>query len=305
MIKKINKKTFFSTLFSTGFIVLLSVFMPTDVSAATISASSDALVNANDTAIIRVYLNTEGETINSIDGSIVLTDEHKGNFEIKELSLVNSSFTMWPRKPSLEEGRAISFVGGVPGGVTGEKLLLFSVVVKINQEGKFTISPKVITSFLNDGLGTTRNITKNSSTINIGTAREKPQDVWKEIISNDNNAPEPFTIELIQDQNLYDGKKFISFETTDKESGISHYEVTEGNNPPVRTGTQYVLIDQDGTLDVIVAAYDKAGNFQTSTFVQKKAFPWASLVMVCIGVTILYLIIRKLRKRKRNANQVH
>ncbi len=301
MINTINKKTFFGTLFYTGFVVLFGMLMPTDVFAASISASSDTQINANDTAIIRVYLDTEGENINSVDGSISLSDEHNGNFEIKELSLVNSVFPMWPRKPSLEEGRAISFVGGAPGGLNGQKLLLFSIVVKINQEGKFSISPKTITSYLNDGLGTTRIITKGTSTINIGVARETSQDAWKEIISNDNNAPEPFTIELIQDQNLYDGKKFISFETTDKESGISHYEVKEGNNPPVRTGTHYVLIDQDSKIDLTVAAYDKAGNFQIATFSQKKAFPWASLLMVCIGISLIYIVIKKLRRKKRNA----
>lgn len=270
--------------------------------ASSISASSNSSIYANDTAIIGVYLNTEGEKINTIDGSIVLSDEYQGNFEIKELSLVNSAFTMWPRKPSLEENRTISFVGGVPGGVVGDKLLLFSIAVKINQEGKFTISPKALTSLLNDGLGTTLAITKNSSTINVGQARETPKDVWKEIISNDNNAPEPFTIELIQDQNLYDGKKFLSFETTDKESGISHYEVTEGKNQPVRTGTHYILIDQNGKFDVIVAAYDKAGNFQTSTFIQKSSFPWKLIVAVLLGVSVLYVVVRIIRKRNKNGN---
>lgn len=64
-------------------------------------------------------------------------------------------------------------------------------------------------------------------------------------------------ITLAQDENLYDGKKFISFETTDKESGISHYEVKEGAYPIVRAEMNYVLIDQKGKSDITVTAYNK------------------------------------------------
>lgn len=285
----------------TALFVIGMCLSPMHSLAATISASSGSALSAGDTAIIDVFLDTEGETLNSIDGSITLSDDHNGNFEVKDLSVVNSAFTMWPRKPSLEDKGKISFVGGIPGGIKGDHLSLFKIVVKVNQSGNFSIKPNTITSYLNDGLGTSRSIDKESTSITVGPAREKAQDKWQEIVSNDNTAPEPFTIQVVQDSYLYDGKKFISFETTDKQSGISYYEVKEGNRPPVRTGTSYVLINQNGPVDVVVTAYDKAGNFQVAVMSKKKAVNWIVVLEWVALISVLYLGIKKVRRKKTHA----
>lgn len=277
-------------------------FDASSVSAATLSASTGNAVSAKDTAIIDVYLNTEGEVLNSVDGSVVLSDTHNGNFEVKELSTVNSKFTMWARKPSLSSGGVVSFVGGTPGGIQGEKVLMFKLVVKINDAGDFTIAPRDLTAYLNDGLGTSRQITKNSSTISVSTAREIPQDSWKQIISNDNVAPLPFTITMIHDSNLYGGKKYLSFETIDQESGISYYQVKEGDLPAVRTGTEYLLNDQNGSSDVVVTAYDKAGNFQVAIYSPEKSTNWMIVGAILVFIVVLYFTIKILRKRRRNAS---
>ncbi len=282
--------------------LLLIVFLPKTIFSASINVSSGDMVSAGDTSILEVYLDTEGQVINSIDGSITLSDEHNGNFEIRDLNLVNSAFSMWPRKPSLEEGHTISFVGGIPGGVNSARVSLFKVVVKINESGDFTITPNKITAYLNDGLATALDITKNISTIAIGGKKTEIKDKWKEIISNDNNAPAPFNIELLKDINLYDGNKFISFETTDVESGISYYEVREGNYPPVRAGNSYVLIDQSSDADIIVTAYDKAGNFQVATLKQKDSINWLGIFVVLLLVILVKKIIKRIRKGRNKVN---
>jgi hypothetical protein len=174
--------------------------------------------------------------------------------------------------------------------------------VKINESGDFTITPNKITAYLNDGLATALDITKNISTIAIGGKKTEIQDKWKEIISNDNNAPAPFTIELLRDINLYDGNKFISFETTDVESGISYYEVREGNYPPVRSGNSYVLIDQSSDVDIIVTAYDKAGNFQVATLKQKDSINWLGIFVVLLLVILVKKIIKRIRKGRNKVN---
>ena len=167
------KYKFLNTL---GILILFTiVFVPSKIFAATINISSGSLVNKGDTSVIDIYLNTEGQNINSLDGSISLSDDHGGNFEVKDLSLSNSVFTMWPRKPSLEDGQKISFVGGVPGGINGDRMLLFKVIVKINQAGDFKITPKNLTAYLNDGLGTSIKIAENSSTILISKAQDNPK----------------------------------------------------------------------------------------------------------------------------------
>lgn len=295
IIKKINKKVgLVLVIFLLGIIIY-----PNKIFAATISTSSDSAVSSGDTSIINIFLDTEGELINTIDGSVAFGDDHSGNFEVKDISLVNSVFSMWPRKPSLDEGHKISFVGGVPSGIKGNRLLLFKVIVKINESGNFYITPSNITSYLNDGLATPRFITKDISTISVGVSNDTQIDRWKEIISNDNIAPEPFTVNLVQDINLYDGKKFLFFEAIDSQSGISYYEVREGIYPAVRTGTSYVLIDQNKTDDIVVTAYDKAGNFQVATLKVKEPIHWVSIVAYVILILCFYFLFKKIRKNKK------
>lgn len=280
--------------------IVVSVFLVPRVSyGATITASSTDAIASGDTSIIHVYLDTEGETINSVDGVVMLSDEHGGNFEIKDLSVANSVFTMWPNKPSLETGHMIKFIGGIPGGVTGEHLLLFKMIIKINQPGTFEIIPGVVTAYLNDGVPTPRVITPKTSSIVVGSPRETAQDKWKEIISNDNTAPDRFTVRLVSDPYLYGGKKFVSFETVDNESGISHYEVQEGTRTPVRSGTNYILINQEQDVDITVTAYDKAGNFQVAVLKADKPINWLSIVVTLIILISAYFIIKKLRKKKK------
>lgn len=289
-----------------NFLLMLAILgvlvIPTTTSAASLKVSSGSAVSSGDTSIIEIYLDTEGKNINTIDGSIVLSDTHQGNFEIKDVSLVNSAFTMWPRKPSLGEGHQISFVGGVPGGVVGDRLLLFKVIVKINDSGEFKITPNKILAYLNDGLGTGVELSRDVSVINIGSSKGSPKDNWAEIISNDNTAPLKFEVVLNQDANLFDGKKFISFETTDAESGIDYYEVMEGSYPLVRSGTNYVLIEQDKDLKVVVYAYDKAGNFQVATLDNQTPINWVGIAIVILLVVTLRKVFLKFRNKNRNQN---
>lgn len=284
--------------------ILCLILAPRLVGAAVISASTDSSVSAMDTAIVNVFINTEGQNINSVDGSISLSDEHGGNFEVRDISLVDSVFTMWPRKPSLEAGQKIYFVGGVPGGVKGDKLLLFRIIVKINASGNFSVSPNKLVAYLNDGSGTGVNISGSNSLIVVGKAKSEPQDKWKEIVSNDNVAPEPFTINVVQDKNLFDGRKFLSFETFDSGSGVSYYEVQEGKNPPVKTGNTYMLIDQAGKVDIVVTAYDKAGNFQIATLKVNKGINWLAIAFYVVILSILYMAILRIIKIKKRKNVI-
>lgn len=275
---------------------------PNSSFAASIKVSTENSIFAGDTSILYVYLDTEGQVVNSVDGSLTLSDEHNGNFEVQEISLANSVFTMWPRKPSLEIDNKISFVGGSPEGLSGNMLLLYKVIVKINAPGEFSVTPNEVTVYLHDGQGSSVKTNSDVSKIVVGEPRGSVQNKWQEIVSKDNTAPRAFTIDLLQDPVLYDGKKFILFETTDTESGVNYYEVKEGDYPFVRSGTTYVLIDQNSDKDIVVIAYDKAGNFQTSTLKQKAPINWPGVV---IAVLVIVLIRKMIRRSRRKRNKIN
>lgn len=271
--------------------------VPNRIFAANMDISAGDTVSASDTSIISVFLNTEGQLINSIDGSIKLSDQNNGNFEIKDINLANSVFTIWPRKPSLQDGHSIVFVGGVPGGLSGSRLLLFQVIVKINEPGEFKITPKDTIVYINDGLGTPIEIEEEIFTIIVGEEKGEPQNEWQEIISKDNTAPLPFKVTLMQDEYIYEGRKFIAFETVDTESGISYYEVKEGGYPSVRSGTNYILIDQDNSAEIVVTAYDKAGNFQVSTLKKNEPIHWESILLALLIIFLIFGITKWIKGR--------
>lgn len=283
-------------------LLLLVIILPGKIFAAKITASSTDIVSAGDTSMVNIYLDTQGQQINSIDGSIILRDESGGNFEVKDLSVANSVFNMWPGRPSLEDGHKIKFVGGIVGGVNGDHLLIFKIIVKINQPGNFSVIPDVITAYLNDGIPTKVNVTEDISKISVGVKKDQAQDKWEEIISNDNIAPNRFEIKLIKDPYLYDGKKFIIFETTDAQSGIDYYEVKEGNREGVRSGTNYVLIDQNKNEKITVTAYDKANNFQVATINTREKIKWGSIAITLIILSIFYKIFKRWKKKRKQKN---
>ena len=271
-------------------VLLLTVGQTETVNAATLYAQPLSAIGAEDVFVVDVLLDTEGETINTIDGLVKLSSTVPG-IEVRDISTAGSVISMWPRSPSLsEKGDTITFTGGVPGGISGKDLQVFKIVISVSKASELQIVSDNIKVYLNDGKGTSVSAKTRFSPINIGVKKAVPVDVWKDAIANDNISPEPFTIKILQDENLYGGSKFISFSTTDKQSGISHYEVKEGMMDAVRTGETYVLIDQTGKSDIIVTAFDNAGNTRSSAVLPKDGpIDWMS---VFFGTVIAALILK-------------
>jgi hypothetical protein len=118
--------------------------------------------------------------------------------------------------------------------------------------------------------------------------------------------PSPFSIELVQDNNVFNGKYYIVFSTTDKQSGIDHYEVLEEpirelslfkwgapNHAWVRVKNPYVLTDQRLQSVIRVKAVDKAGNERIATYAptdtSRMIDPYSALV-AGVGVALLFLV---------------
>ena len=125
---------------------------------------------------------------------------------------------------------------------------------------------------------------------------------WSEVVTKDKVPPENFVITFGQDASVYEGKKFISFETTDALSGMDYFEVKEGENSPVKTGSPYVLKDQSGKSKIQVIAYDKAGNSKISTWnpsVTTKNNLILILVSLVIIISAIIFVIKILLKKMK------
>lgn len=262
--------------------------LPFLTQAVSITAKVEKEVRAGDTFVIDVVANTEGQNINTIEGDLLFSDRTK-NFEVKDVSLAGSGLTLWPRRPSLSAtGDQISFSGGIPGGTTGE-VPLFKIVVTTKQPGEFRVGFGDVSAYANDGKGSQLSVTRVDQLIPIMAPGVESVDQWNGIISTDNIPPQPFQITLYKDSQLYNGQKFISFPAVDNESGVAYYEVQEGNTLPIRTGDQYVLIDQKIKQPITVTAFDLAGNTRTGIYTGKTSVNWYAIVFW----TLVLFIIKK------------
>ena len=243
----------------------------------------DASTKPTTANTLEILLDTEGETINTIDGSIQISSSHSDLTKIiQSLSTRASAFTLWPNKPSLSKGD-ISFVGGVPNGIKGKDIILFTVMLASNDSTDISFSAKSVSGFLNDGQASKIDIKLSPASFVVSPIGDVSNSDLAKVIMEDKTPPKPFDIEVGRDDSIYDGKIFISFSTTDDDSGINRYEVIEGSNPVIRSGSPYVLTNQGANETITVIAVDNAGNIQASSIDLRSArFNWLFYVIVII-----------------------
>ena len=289
-------------------VLVLIGFVPASASAANLYFESTRnTVSVGDTLIVSVKISSDGASINTVDGNINLASK-ENSFVVNDFNLAGSIFSLWPRTPSLsKDGSNISFVGGVAGGFKTDKVTLFNIVIEAASKGSITISPKDISVFANDGKGSKVPLKTSNLTIQVNDKNPSVASTneWVNLVSKDKTAPSDFTIAIGREASLFDGKRFAFFNSIDNESGISYYEVKEGSNAVIRSGSMYVLQNQDenGIPSLSVTAYDKAGNSTTATYKEPGykllGFPMYIIITIIILV-IIFLVLRKIRKNKKH-----
>ncbi len=294
-----------------SYVLLMMVvgLLPSTASAASIYfETSRNTISVGDTVILTAKIDAEDTTINSVEGDVVL-DQSSSTVVVNDFSLAKSVFSLWPRTPSLSaDGNTISFVGGVPGGFDLNNAVLFSVIVEAQKEGALTVSPKNIAIYANDGKGTRVAVNPKSLTITVSPKNEAiaPTNEWESLVGADKTNPEPFTIVIGKDASLFEGRRFAFFTAVDNQSGISYYEVSEDGGPAIRSGSMYVLQNQDEQVTPLltVTAYDKAGNKTVSVYTEPSTRIFGVSLPMIIGGVILIIIalLFILKKRKNNLN---
>jgi hypothetical protein len=320
------------------FLLYLSL-AATDVLAATLYIDPPmATLNRGDAITLSVRLDTnesEGECINAIDGVITYSE----NITPVDISVGESILPVWVEAPTIDKNkRQITFAGGIPNGycgrVQGDPRLTNTVVQLVFrspglQIGTVTNDDSVATigfapesgAYLNDGFGTPAELQTLGTTLtlnkNIGG---EIIDTWRLAIQDDEIPPEPFSITLEKDQFAFEKKYYISFNTSDKQTGISHYEVLEeapaeansfffgaATAPWQEVRSPYVVRDQSLRSTIRVRAVDKAGNEYVATLAPQNTSSdtlWLYGVLAAAGMLTLILISIILMWRKRRRSKV-
>ena len=280
-----------------------------------------------------------GECINVIDAVVTYSE----NIQPVDISIGKSIFNVWVEPPVInKENRTITFAGGIPNGYCGRvegDPRLTNIIAEIifrspgMQVGGGSDDTQAHVDFapetqvlLNDGAGTRAPLTALGGTFTLekSAGSDGVVDAWREAVRQDANPPEQFSITLTRDETAFAGKHFIVFSTTDKQTGISHYEVMEEpvlefsafkwggvGVPWIKAESPYVLKDQSLNSIIRVKALDKAGNEYIATYIPDESLQTISMneiitytVMGVLGfillitIGLLWFIIRRRRRAK-------
>lgn len=335
------------------FVIIFCLVLPLPMSAATLYLDPvSKKVGTYDTFELKVRIGVMGgdECINA--GEIGLSFD-PDILEVIDFNFGESIFPLWVKRPNKndiekinQEGKIV-FIGGVPGGYCGkipgdpgESNILAGIIFTPKKpvlfhktDIKFSSETKVL---LNDGNGTQAEIKIQESTIEIDETLPKQEDEWGKKIGEDDIPPESFLIEITSASNVWDGQYFLIFFTTDKQTGIDHYEVLETKPENIireateknvilewvkdkifkkkkvtfwkETTSPYLLKDQGLNSVIAVKAVDKAGNERIveyendalkKTRVSQEDYTFVAIFLGLIMLIILLVILKLTKKRKQ------
>jgi hypothetical protein len=300
-------KNYFKKILPVVFAAIIFVF-PYYASAQSISlTSAKTSYQTGEYTSVFLVLDTNNAAVNTIGATIQVPQDF---FEISSMLTGNSILSLWPEMPKAHDDGSITFLGGVPGGFTGPKGSILTLVLKTKKSGQATIGIKDVSVLLNDGLGTElKGVKLNPLTLDISSQIKKEE--AKPLA--DTVPPEPFTPVISRNISVADNKYFVSFSAQDRGSGIAYYQIREGYtilpflSPFSFTGWQktenppYILNLQHWWSKVYVRAYDNAGNYREEAVLkpidkQGKAILYVSLIVILI-IIILLFFIKKFRKK--------
>ena len=293
----------FKIFFLLLFLILVFIY-PGDVEAAKLYLKlNQDEYGVGDTFLAEIRLDTEGEYINAVEVNLEFPQDL---LEVKDFSTGNSILTLWIKEPvfSNRDG-TVSFSGGTPGGYQGIKDALGRIAFKVKKTGNARINFGESQVLLNDGFGTPAFLTSQGVVLRLLDFESgETEDEWIDLVEQDHIIPESFKVELSQESSVFEKKYFIIFSTTDKQSGIDYYEVTEQNlierflkkETWHKATSPYLLKDQDLESLIKVKAIDKSGNYRVE--VLKPEFKisildvvWILLIILAIG--IIFWLIKK------------
>ena len=291
-------------------ISVVIIFFPVVSSAAVLYLEpSEGELYQGDTFIINLKIDVEQECVNTVKADLNFTQD---TLEAIDFSRGKSTLTFWLEVPRIDQEKGlVSFIGGIPGGYCGpipgdpgESNLLGKIILKAKEAGgeQFSAEMKFLDSsqvLLNDGLGTPAQLkTKDANFIILPGSSETLREEWKEELEKDNIPPESFEIRIGQDPDIFEGKYFIAFHTSDKQTGIDHYEIKEGKGDWQRGESPYLLKDQKLTGIIKVKAMDKAGNERVAEWIpEKKESPYLITLVILFAVGLVCYFIVKLRRK--------
>ncbi len=259
---------------------------------------------------VDIFLSPTGEVLNAVEGKIIIPS----SLRIREIRSGDSIVSFWLEKPEFKDGQII-FGGVIPGGFSGVlnpykaeaepgKLLEILFSDKPTNETEIYIEGGRV--FLNDGLGTSKELARSSLKVSGSSLFGLPI----KIEARDIASPEEFLPLVSRDVSLFNNKWFLSFAATDKQSGISAYYVYESDRREEsipekkweKAESPYLLHDQSLESFIFVRAVDGVGNEKVVVLEPTKlsSYPawWRWIIIILLAFSISVLVFLHVNRRK-------
>jgi len=216
---------------------------------------------------VNVYISTEGIAINAAQAKISFPPE---KLKVVDISNGGSIFTLWVQEPVFSNSKGeISFGGGLPNpGFKGKAGKVITIVFqgKAVGEARVNFNNEVITA--NDPYGTNVFSSSQGGVYSVFLPEKLPPKKPEEEI--DTEPPLPFEITVDNEGDPTNPYPLLYFQTEDKISGLSHYEIKigEGDSFPLfkgETNPFRLPYQAPGIHQILVKAFDMVGNYIEST----------------------------------------
>lgn len=266
---------------------------------------------------VDLSIDTGADTANALQGEI---DFPITMFSLQSIRDGASPISFWIESPEETGSGTVSFSGIIPGGFQGSAKAVISLWLLPIAPGTGTVTLAMPQLLRNDGSGSSIAVSSTPATVAISStvATSTPSQRVSLV------SPDVFTPVVTQDPNLFGGQYFLVFSTTDKGSGIDHYEVLEvptaknagASSPAWQTASSpYLLQDQSLSSNIFVRAVDRAGNFTVVEVPAEhpasglpwgnSAFPgWAWIaIAILLAIILSFVVLAILRRRRRHRSQ--
>lgn len=277
----------------TSLAVLLCVAIPYSAQAVSIHAISQPEVRIQEVFPIEIFLDTEGQNINALEGTIELSQ----NIVVEDVRFAGSIVSFWLDEPKKSQGSVISFSGLIPGGYQGspEKTgmgNLFTLYVRSSNPGIGTVSFRDSITYLNDGEGTAVNLSKSPiefSIVSEGLSGASPK--------NDSFPPDSFTPEIVSGEPFGLLGDVLVFSAIDKDSGIDRFKIGFSYiayMPDELIGystitSPFTLPEGSRNLYIFLKAIDRQGN-ERKVIIAPHGLQLSRVVTYCLPVILMLVL---------------
>lgn len=249
-----------------------------------------------------LVLDTQGADINAVQAAITFPPDL---FTVQLINDGNSIISFWVTPPAQSSSGEVDLAGIIPGGFNGAAAPIASLILEPIASGTANVAIASDSVLANDGQGSDVPTTASDTIVSItNTSGTIPSAPMHSLVT-----PEPFTPTIEHDPNIFGDQYFLVFQTTDKGTGIDHYEVMEVPTGWFSGGTTwhtaqspYLLQDQNLSSDIYVRAVDHAGNFIVEEVPAHNPRSGPNILFVDAGIILVLIVLAWciwLLKRKR------